>query len=90
MEPRDIDYTRMDLGAAVRLPRGRIVDCPVCGKRGLLLVYAWRRGRYDVAIWHDAVKNTPGFAPLRGEGCDFHGTTLGEMRRVAKLVEEQS
>lgn len=87
MEPRDIDYTTMELGQALRLPKGRIVSCPACGKHGLLLVYAWRRGRYDVGIWHSAVKDHPGAPPLCGESCNFRGREKTDVRRVAALVD---
>lgn len=82
----DVDYTARPLGTRVRLPAGRIVECP-CGKRGLALVYSARRGKYDVAIWHSAIKDEAGFAPLRDEGCDFRATTARELpARIRELL----
>lgn len=76
VQPRDIDYTTMDLGKRTRLPRGEIRVCPKCRRRGLRLVFAFRRGRYEISYWHTAVHDAPGFAPLCGEACSIRAATL--------------
>ncbi len=75
----DVDYTAMSEGRRVRLPRGEIRCCPRCGRRGLRLVFSHRRGRYEIAYWHSARKDAPGFAPLMEDGCTIRAFSLKEL-----------
>jgi len=75
-DPKDIDYTKMEIGQRVRLPKGVIALCPKCRRHGLRLVFSFRRGSYKIAYWHSAVKDHAGFAPLLVEGCTVEAATL--------------
>ena len=83
IDPVDIDYTGMEEGVRVRSPAGRIARCP-CGRLGLGLVYANRRGRYDVSFWHAAVKDYAGAPPLKLDGCDFRSRSPRDLPKAAR------
>lgn len=83
-EPRDVDFTDMRIGARVRLPRGTVGECPRCGRRGLRLVFSWRPGRYEIAYWHMAVKDVPGFAPLLVDGCTIRASKKSELPKTER------
>jgi len=79
MTPRDVDYSAMEVGTRVRLPKGEIAVCPICGKPGLRGVYSFRRGRYRIGYTHTAVHDAAGFAPLMIDGCSIAASKLSEL-----------
>lgn len=83
-EPEEIDYTAMPLGKQVRLPKGEIAVCTECGRHGLRLVYSARRGKYDIAYWHESLKEHVGFAPTLTEGCSIKAPRLAELPKAER------
>lgn len=81
-----IDFRAADVGKRRRKPlRGTVVTCPECGARGLLRVYAWRRGRYQASVVHVAHVQDNGF-PVVDESCSVRATVLGQVRRWLPVV----
>lgn len=84
--PHDIDYSKMEIGQAVRLPRGRICKCPICGRNGLELLYSQARGRYVASYWHLAHKDAVGNVPLMRQACTVQAATKKEFDRARKVT----
>lgn len=84
--PHEIDYTTMKPGQQVRLPRGRIVTCPKCGRNGLELIYSQTRGRYVASYWHLAHKDAVGNVPLMRQACTIKTATKKEFDLARKVT----
>jgi hypothetical protein len=74
--PKAIDYTLMEVGSSVRLPKGKVSECPKCGLRGLRQVSSWSKGRYHVTYWHRATKPRPGEVPIVSESCSMRASAI--------------
>ena len=85
--PHEIDYTAMEAGKAVRLPKGTIRPCPKCGRNGLELLYSQSRGRYVASYWHVAYKDQVGAAPLLKQACTVQAASKREFDGVKKAKE---
>lgn len=80
--PQNVDYTVMPVGKNIRMPKGTISICPKCRKPGLELIYSNRRGRYEVAYWHLALKDFTNMPPRLVSGCSIVTSSKNALNKL--------
>lgn len=78
------DYSDEPLDKRTRKFAGLIVLCPNCKKRGLLRVFSWRRGRYQLTIIHTARLGLDGW-PYPERSCQWDARTLKRIPEALQL-----